>query len=156
MPNERFVHMLIKGRIVETLFHQMFIDATNFTVIPLGYENIIPELAQYQHRVKDQTALDKLRNVPDFALISGNKEEVNLVEVKYRKNFTGKEISETAKEICQKWDNVFLFIATNDTFYFDKCEEIVKKNGNINILDSLIIRDEIQKKYLANINEFLH
>jgi len=126
MPNQRFVHMLIKGRIVETLFHQMFIEATNFTVIPLGYENIIPELSQYQHRVKDQTALDNLRNVPDFALISGNKEEVNLVEVKYRKNFTGKEISEIAKEICRKWDNVFLFIATNDTFYFDKCEKIVK------------------------------
>ena len=80
----------------------MFKEATSFTVIPLGYENIIPELSQYQHRVKDQTALNNLRKVPDFALISGNKEAVFLVEVKYRENPTNENDYEIAKEIYQK------------------------------------------------------
>ena len=131
-------------------------NETVFTVIPLGYENIIPEVAQYQYKIKDKTALDNLRNTPDYVLISQGKEEVYFVEVKYRKNFTGTEISAEANEIYQKWNNAYMFIATNDTFYFDKCEEIVKKKGNVNKLDTLIIDEEIQQKYLAFLNEFLH
>lgn len=133
----------------------MFQEATTFTIIPLGYENIIPELAQYQHKVKNPTTLNNLRNVPDFLLISKDKDEVHLVEVKYRKSFTGEQITKEADEINQKWDNVYLFVATNDTFYFDKCANIVKKSGRINTLDSLIIQEGIQKKYLSCLNEFL-
>ncbi len=155
MSNGSFVTNLIKGRITETIFHQMFQEATTFTIIPLGYENIIPELAQYQHKVKNPTTLNNLRNVPDFLLISKDKDEVHLVEVKYRKSFTGEQITKEADEINQKWDNVYLFVATNDTFYFDKCANIVKKSGRINTLDSLIIQEGIQKKYLSCLNEFL-
>jgi len=85
MSNGSFVTNLIKGRITETIFHQMFQEATTFTIIPLGYENIIPELAQYQHKVKNPTTLNNLRNVPDFLLISKDKDEVHLVEVSTEK-----------------------------------------------------------------------
>jgi hypothetical protein len=105
----------------------MFKEATSFTVIPLGYENIIPELSQYQHRVKDQTALNNLRKVPDFALISGNKEAVFLVEVKYRENPTNENDYEIAKEICQKWDDVCLFIPRTILFILINVRKLLKR-----------------------------
>src|SRR3712207_7861809 len=52
-----FVRNLIKGKIAEIVFQHMFAEAEFCTVIPFGYETIVPQLAQYQHLLDDNEAL---------------------------------------------------------------------------------------------------
>jgi hypothetical protein len=83
MDQLNFTRNLLKGKIAETIFEQMFRRLGKFDIVPLGYEHTTPELAQYQHLNHVKQVLDNIRNVPDFALVSQNKGSVYLVEVKY-------------------------------------------------------------------------
>ena len=46
MENIKFTKNLVKGKIAETIFAQMFREVGDYTVIEFGYEKIIPELIQ--------------------------------------------------------------------------------------------------------------
>lgn len=77
-----FSRQLIKGKIAEVIFEQMFRETGRFTVIPFGYETVMPELMQYARGEAYRDLVDNIRNAPDFAMISHNPDEVYLVEVK--------------------------------------------------------------------------
>ena len=79
-----FTHNLIKGKIAETIFAQMFRESRQFTVLEFGYEKIIPELIQ-QGYSQDNPTVNILRTAPDFAVIDHATSEVRLIEVKYQK-----------------------------------------------------------------------
>lgn len=149
-----FSTSLIKGRVVETIFQQMFVRNTPFTVLPLGYENIVPELVQCQHRVKDKAVLENIRNIPDFLLIGKDKEQVFLVETKYRHRLDLEEIITTAQKINSRWNPTFLFVSTQDTFYFDLCSNIINNHGVISKLD--LIEENVQIEYIKVLQSFLH
>jgi hypothetical protein len=78
-----FSEQLIKGKIAELEFSQLFRNGHKSTVIPFGYENTFPEIAQYANLANDKQAVEIIRSAPDFALFSHDKKEVYLVEVKY-------------------------------------------------------------------------
>ncbi len=151
-----FSKNLIKGKIAEVVFEQMFREAKKFTIIPFGYENVIPELSQCDNFSNSMAkkVIDNIRNAPDFALISNNKKIVLLVEVKYRLTYDKNEIKEIAEKQKEKWDPSFLFIATSKKFYFDTCLRIVKKDGMASDLSPVCVSNETQNKYLELIRKF--
>ncbi len=153
--NIDFSRNLIKGRIAETIFEEMFKVEEKFTILQLGYEHTIPELAQYQHHVHVQKVLENIRNTPDFALISQDKSKVYLVEVKYRKHIDNKNALSIAQDISERWEICNLFIVTENHFYYDTCENIIRNNGTANYLSNEIIGSEIQRQFLNISNEFI-
>jgi len=149
--DKNFSLHLIKGKIAEVIFQQMFCEAGGYNVIPFGYENIIPELSQYKGESKG--VADSIRHAPDFALISNNKKEVCLVEVKFRRKLNQSEIKEIAKKQSIKWNPLWIFVACLDGFYFGECSDIIKK-GKIDSLSGYTIKYNLQKKYINLVKKF--
>jgi hypothetical protein len=153
--DEKYTRDLIKGKIAEVIFAEMFRVSGEFTVIPLGYEHTTPILAQYQHYLEVQQVLDNIRNAPDFALISEDRKRVFLVEVKYRKAFTSQELFEIDKDVSKRFNPCFIFLASNDNFYFSPCSWIIKNQGQIEALRESWINKELQMKQLNLLREFI-
>lgn len=153
--NTTFSHKLIKGKIAEIIFEQMFREMNKFTIIPFGYESTLPEIAQNSHRVEYQFVLDQIRTAPDFAIVSHDKTEVFLVEVKYFTSHTDKEIKAIAEKIHRKWKVVWLFVATPQGFYFDSCTKIIKNEGSLTRLDTSWVNQELQDSSLQILKDFI-
>ncbi len=152
--NDNFSKNFIKGKIAQIIFEQMFRDQGEYTVIPFGYENLLPEIFPQANNFKGaQMAIDNIRHAPDYTLVSAKKEKVYLVEVKYRRELNIEEIGKVAFKQSQRWTPSFIFVATNNGFYFDSCSAILK-NNNIAKLSKNVISDELQIKYLKLLNDF--
>ncbi len=149
-----FAENLIKGKIGETIFEQMFREQGEYIVIPFGYEKIIPEISQYAKKKNYLDIVENVRTAPDFALVSHSKEEVFLIEVKYRTNINIEEIIEVAEKIKEKWSVVFIFICNPKGFYFDKTADIIK-NKRLTPLKEELISKELQEKYLKLLKDFI-
>jgi hypothetical protein len=154
MTND-FSHRLIKGKIAEIVFDQMFRTTDVFTIIPFGYETRLPEVAQNVNLVEYKNVLDQIRTSPDFALVSHDKTQVYLVEVKYISILNKDEVLSIAEKIHTKWKVVWLFVATPHGFYFESCAKIIKKQGDIARLSQSCVNLETQKEYLQVLNDFL-
>jgi hypothetical protein len=150
-----FSEQLIKGKIAELIFSQMFRNSNKFTVIPFGYENTFPEIAQYAYMADNTQVLDTIRSAPDFALVSHDKRDVYLIEVKYRSFIDKKHVKEIAEKIQNRWKSVQLFIATPTGFYFGNCSEIVSSEGIISNLNTAWVSENDQKEYVRLLNEFI-
>ena len=151
----RFSKDLIKGKIAEIVFEQMFRDGGKYTILRFGYEYTTPELAQYQHLVELKDVLQNIRHTPDFILMSQNKKEVYLVEVKYRSNLIPDEINKIAQETLQIWNPSWLFVATPQGFFFEPCNTIANREGKIGELFDKWVSKETQKKYVDLLNHFI-
>ena len=151
-----FSKQLVKGKICELIFDRMFLKTGKFSVIPFGYENIVPEIMQYAKLSHNDGILDNVRNAPDFALISHEHNQVFLVEVKYRRIPQQEEIKQIAEKIHDKWKQAILFLATPDGFYFDFCNFIIENKGAMLSLKNDWVSAEIQKEYLGLLNDFIH
>ncbi len=148
-----FTFQLIKGKISETIFDQMFREAGEFTVIPFGYEALVPEIAQLARSLERKEVLDSIRNSPDFALVSHSQKKVFLVEVKYRSHLHEDDVLNIAQMVHDRWKLAWLFIATPEGFYFDSCSDVLNTK-TINKLKPTWINAELQEKYLAVMNKF--
>lgn len=150
-----FAQDLVKGKIAEIVFAQMFRDAGEYSVIPFGYENIMPEFVNCKTTGIAQQVKENISTAPDFALISQNKknETIFLVEVKYRANLNIKEIEQLAILQKKRWHPSWIFIATPQGFYFDSCSKVINNQGKIGKLGHYI-NSESQKNYLELLNKF--
>jgi len=149
-----FTKNFIKGKIGEIIFDQMFKEKGKFIVIPFGYEKMIPEFAQYAFKAEHQEVIDNIRGAPDFALVSQDRKEVFLIEVKYRSTINMEELKKTSDKIQKRWKLVWMFICTPNGFYFDKTTDIIK-NGKLTPLRQNWICQEKQEKYLKVLNNFI-
>lgn len=149
--NLLFTRNLVKGRIAETIFAQMFRDTGEYTVLEFGYEKVVPQLVgrNYHH---DDPMIESLRVAPDFAVINQESKEVRLIEVKYRQVIDNRNVLECARKMHASWNPSYLFIATLDGFYFDEISKIIINDGNISRLSS--IADDVQEKYLQILIDF--
>lgn len=154
--NTNFSRQLLKGKITEAIFEEMFRVSEEFSVIHIGYEYTVPVLAQFQHHIQIQQVLQNIRKTPDFTLISQDKSRVYLVEVKYRHTLEQEEILHLAQDLVSKWNPIFLFLATQDNFYFESCKSIIENNGNIQLLPEAWIDKAIQTQYQSLLKEFIH
>lgn len=149
-----FSKNLIKGKIAEIIFQQMFREAEKHTVIPFGYESIMPQLTQCEKFSKAQEVIDNIRHSPDFVLISRSKESVYLVEVKYRSKLNKENIKNDANKQINRWHPSWIFVATLSGFYFDSCSNIIKNDGEVAELENWLITKDLQNKYLNLLKEF--
>src|ERR1022692_4324572 len=138
-----FSRNLIKGRIAEVIFEQMMREEGKYTVIPFGYEHTMPTLAQYRHLAKIQAVIDNISEAPDFALISEDKTEVFLVEVKYHKKLNFEEIKKNAAMILERWDYPWIFVATPEGFHCAMCEWIIKEEKINPLSENWVIDNQI-------------
>lgn len=154
MQYENFVTNLVKGRIVETIFKSMLAETDRYTVIPAGYEHTMPMLAQHHKRNPHSKSLETMRKSPDFILVSNTDDRTLFVEVKYRKSHFIHEMIETSKSIIENWDDAYLFLATQDGFYFDSCKNIID-NAYIMKLNEALIPLDKQNEYLDILRQFI-
>ncbi len=148
-----FARQLIKGKIAELVFEQMIRDEKMYTVIPFGYEHTVPTLAQYHGIVEVQKVIDDIKNAPDFALVSEDKTKLYLVEVKYQSQLNIELLKEYAKELLDRWEYPWIFVATSENFYCGMCKDVLTKN-KINNLSENWVSFERQKHYLKLLKEF--
>lgn len=151
--NADFAEKLVKGKIAETVFAQMYRESRNYTVLEFGYEKVIPELIGNGYTEKDDL-IETIRTAPDFAVISHSNRQVRLIEVKYRAHIDYSEIAETAERMHKSWNPSYLFIASIDGFYFDEITAIINKDGYISPLHTSQIPQALQDRYLKLIQEF--
>lgn len=154
--NIDFTKNLIKGEIAQAIFEQMFIEMDTSIIIPFGYEYTASVLHQFQRGMdeKDREDLQNVRNVPDFLLVSQQKRNAILVEVKYRRKKDSELIKRIAHEVYGRWPSTWLFLATLDGFYFGKCSDI-KKSGKIDSLSTKLISEKRQEQYLTLLKNFI-
>jgi len=154
MSSINFSKQLIKGKIAELIFEQMFRETKKFTILPFGYEKTIPELAQYNKNVMVRKVEKNIRKAPDYVLLSHDKKQVYLVEVKYQSVLEVNKTKKIVQEILKLWDPSWLFIATPGGFYFSACNAIINKNGRIDPLPDKWVNKAIQEEYLKLLNMF--
>jgi hypothetical protein len=149
-----FSRDLLKGKIAEVIFEQMFRDCGKFTILPFGYEKTVPEVAQYAHILEVKKVLDNIRHAPDFIIITQDRSQIYLVEVKYRSNLSSRDIKAVAEKIRERWDVAWLFVATPQGFFFDAINRVISSDGKIPTLSNSWIDTETQKHFLALMMEF--
>lgn len=153
MSSVSFTRQLVKGKIAETIFSQMFREAGNFTVLEFGYEKIIPDMIQ-QGYSENNPMVETLRTAPDFAVINRETRRVELIEVKYQYKLSPEYTLKAATRMSQSWNPSYLFVATLDGFYLDEISNIIKNNGEIAPLNNQYIAAEIQNDYLQILKNF--
>jgi hypothetical protein len=149
-----FSRDLLKGKIAEVIFEQMFRDCGKFTILPFGYEKTVPEVAQYQHILEVQQVLDNIRHAPDFIIINQDRTQVYLVEIKYRSTTSPHDIKKIAEQVREHWTVAWLFLATPEGFYFDAINRVIASGGKIPPLSGSWIDTDTQKHYLSLMMEF--
>ena len=143
----------IRGKIAETIFEEMFLEAGDYTIIPFGYEKIVPELANHKRFPSAQKVLDNIRTSPDYAVIMPDRNRILLIEVKFRCTLDMKEIIEIAEEQLKRWNPSWVFLATLDKLYLGECSNIVNFKNILELKEDMVSKD-IQLKYLKLIREF--
>ncbi len=149
--NIDFATNLVKGRIAETIFAQMFRDNGNYTVLEFGYEKVVPQLVSLGHN-HDNPVIETLRVAPDFAVIKQDTGHVRLIEVKYRNQLDNAEILRQAVKMHVSWNPSYLFVATMDGFYFDEISKIIENQGTMSKLVEIPEADQID--YLEILQQF--
>ncbi len=149
-----YVKNLIKGKIAEIIFEQMFRESGKYTILHSGYEYTLPELAQYGHLAEVKAVMENIRNAPDFILISQDHKEVHLVEVKYRRHRDSKNLKEVVGKTLEIWNPSWLFVASPDGFFFEPCNTVLKNDGKIGALYEKWVDPSIQAQYLKLLNKF--
>ena len=153
MRQDDFAKNLIKGRIAETVFEQMFCDAGDYTVIPFGMEKTFPELLNYNKLEGAKKVVDTLRDSPDYVLIPPNRKSVLIVEVKFRRAINMEEIVKIATKQKIRWHPSWLFVATLNDFYLGQCETIITYRKIFRLRKDLV-NLMLQAKYLKLIKKF--
>ena len=153
--HKKFIKNLVKGKIAEIIFEQMFQESGNYTILHSGYEYTLPELAQYQHLNEIKAVIENIRNAPDFVLVSQDKTEVHLVEVKYRSRRYSEELKKICDETLKIWNPCWLFVASPDGFFFEPCNTISNNDGHIGLLvNEKFVTHKIRDQYLELLNQF--
>lgn len=155
MEKIEFSKQLIKGRIAEHVFEQMLRDTDGFTVLSFGYEKVLPELAHQQQTIKAKETMEIIRTAPDYAVINHATKEVSLIEVKYRSHLYEEDVLKLALRMQESWKTAHLFIATPEGFFSDEVQDIVINRGKIAPLNHGQIPEELQKKYIGLMMQFL-
>ena len=153
MTNIDFARNLVKGKIAETIFAQMLRETNKFTVLEFGYEKLVPELVQ-QGYSQNHGLVETLRSSPDFAVINKEKREVRLIEVKYQRKINSEYVLKAATRMHASWNPSYLFIATQEGFYFGEINKIIENEGKIAELKHPFISQELQDKYLKILIDF--
>lgn len=153
--HEEFIKNLVKGKVAEIIFEQMFRESGRYTILHSGYEYTLPELAQYQHLAEIKAVIENIRNAPDFVLISQDKREVYLVEVKYRRRWYAEELKKICEETLKTWHPCWLFVASPDGFFFEPCSTVIENDGQMRpFRNEKFVDPKVSEEYLKLLCQF--
>ncbi len=153
--DDNFPEKLIKGRIVETIFQQMFLDTGRFNVYPFGYEQTLPHLSQTRQDANVHKIVEDIRQMPDFVMTPREIPGVYLVEVKYRRVLDIDKIRETSEKLYDRWKCPWIFVANQDNFYFDSCSEILNSNKIRELDAEKWVHNDLQEYYLSLLRKYI-
>ena len=150
---------LIKGKIAEVIFEQLFRTTNKYTILHFGYEYTHPELAQYKDRVNDneeKKALKFISKSPDYILVSEDKKDIKirLVEVKFQTEFDIDFLKKDAEELESIWPGSWLFVASLDQGFSLSRACDIKDGRNTEALPSELVPENIQNYFLQILKEF--
>lgn len=151
----RALHELMRQKITKVVFEQMFREAGTYTVVPLRTDETSDALLPHRRHSYIRKILENLKAAPDFALISQDKTDVLVVEVAYTKKADSVWFADAAHSILRRWDPAYIFLATENGFYFESCAAVRKGNGSIKHLSERWIRRDIQDKYLDLLQDYI-
>lgn len=146
---------LMNQKIAEIIFEQMFREVGKYVIIPIGYDNTVPELQSFKRHTYVKKILDNLKAAPDFVLISQDKTDVMVVEVEYMPTFVPEKLGDMVHIILRRWDPSYVFLVTQTGFYFEHCSTIKAENGHIKTLSERWARMDIQNKYLDLLHHYI-
>ena len=155
MRKNDFGHELIKGKIAEIIFELMFRESGKFSVFRFGYEYTEEYLAQHRLKTKFPQVINNISDSPDFLLITEDKSQVYLVEVKYSSRLFKQDMVKIADKLNKRWEPAYLFVVSKDGFYFDPANTIINRKGEIKKLSEKWISQGIQNINFALAKEFL-
>jgi hypothetical protein len=151
-----FSEGLLKSKIVETIFEQMLRETQTYTILPFGYDKVLPALIFQSADGTAEPALEAIRRAPDFCVIDLTTHEIALIEVTYMKSIDTEKVKEHAEKVSSAWGPALLFIATPKGFFYGAVLDIVTTDGNIDLFPKEIISEEIQAKYLKLLNKYIY
>ena len=87
-------------------------------------------------------------------MINNITKEVHLIEVKYRARFINQNVLDIAERMSRNWNPSYLFLASEEGFYFGEVRSLIENGGDIKRLDHPQIPYKIQTEFLKILNEF--
>lgn len=149
------LHTLFNRKISEIIFEQMFLESGKYTIVPIGYDRTVPELTPYKRHSYVKKVLDNIKAAPDFVLISKDKTDVIVVEVQYMPNLIPNKLGDIVHTLLRRWETSYVFLATQQAFYFEHCSVIKAENGHIKSLSERWVRMDVQNKYLELLHHYI-
>lgn len=151
-----FSEGLLKSKIVETVFEQMLRETNAYTILPFGYDKVLPALIYQSSDPASEPALEAIRRAPDFCVIDLETHELALIEVTYMKSLDAEKVRQHAEKVSMAWGPALLFIATPKGFFYGAALDIVTNNGIIDAFPKEIISEELQQKYSKLLNKYIY
>jgi hypothetical protein len=126
-----FDYNSLKGKIAEKIIEQLYCDL-GYEVYPHGIENSIPNYkARFLNLSKDsKKALLPIRQLPDFVVISPDKQSAFMIEVKYRSS----KYFKTSDFKNYHFPDVIIILVTTEGIINILAKDLIKHSEkNINI-----------------------
>ena len=98
--------------------------------------------------------IEDVRHTPDFVVTPRDHDGVYLVEVKYQRELNIKRVVEAAERL-RGWTCSWLFIATQEKFYFDSCSSIIDTSELRELNPLNWVDDDRQKYYMALLHKYI-
>lgn len=117
-PKQQWRETHLKGRMAETLVFDLLKEAGN-QVYQIGYETILPGLADPDSFVRNSSVGKKITKIPDLFVLDKNGNPY-LIEVKFRWNPRGHENDQDKLELIRKhWEEaIVVFVNCDEKPYF--------------------------------------
>ncbi len=151
-----FSEGLLKSKIVETIFEQMLRETNAYTILPFGYDKVLPALIYQSTDATSGPALEAIRRAPDFCVIDLQTHEIALIEVTYMKSLDTEKVKKHAETVSTAWGPALVFIATPKGFFYGAALDIATNNGSIDPFPKEIISEELQGKYSKLLNKYIY
>ena len=150
-----FEENLIKGKIVETIFQQMFIETDKYELYSFEATVDLSSIQHLSHHKDIQNILDGSSPVPQCIIVPKGKDEVYIINTLYSESYHSNDLIDQARDSHDKWEYSWLFLATRYHFHFDSCWNIMNSNGHMDLLPYTWIPRDIQDKYKSLLHQFL-
>lgn len=153
--NNNFPENLIKGKIVETVFQQMFLGSDQYEMYSFEATVDFSSIQHLVHHTDIQNIIDGKAPVPQCIVVPKGKDEVYIVNTLYSPSYHSQDLMVLAEKYHSQWEYSWLFFATDHHLHFDSCWNIMNSHGHMDFLPYTWIPRDIQDKYRTLLHQFL-
>ncbi len=136
----------LKGSVTQALVRSLLTNA-GITIVPLGIEEVIREIAELRHAEYRALNLpDSLKQLPDFFAVNQDRTQSWLIEVKFRRIWSDEvkaELEAKLKKQVKSWSPIYLILFFGETpskYYPNTPASWVRAGQLIIVEDELHVR----------------